>query len=186
MARRKESKHILHEEPKGMVNSFWDPGIWKCDRVNRRHMEKGNRKNESGKLHKWPQSCSVRFIKVHGKLQLTPCLPKVMANLPQGEAAILTIYLGRQVPEKLEVGDKQIFHNFWYILGFWLNTLLACLFGILKLSRNTYVYTDSDAECWVCQVRCTPALCILQRMWGIGQWTSLWKVRKRKGNLDTS
>lgn len=69
--RRTESRRILHEEPKGMANSFWDPGIWKCDHRSGRHMEKDNGKNESGKLHEWPQSCPVRFINVHGKLQLT-------------------------------------------------------------------------------------------------------------------
>lgn len=70
--RRTESRRILHEEPQGAVDSFWDPGIWKCDRRSRRRMEKDDGRNESGKLHEWPQSCPVRFINGHGKLQLTP------------------------------------------------------------------------------------------------------------------
>lgn len=80
--RRKESKHILHEELRGTVNSFWEPGIRKCGHINRKHVEERNRRNKSRRLHKWPQSALSGSLASKGKSQLTPLSKQVNGQPP--------------------------------------------------------------------------------------------------------
>lgn len=80
--RRKESKHILHGEPRGTGNSFWEPGIWKCDHIDRRHAEERNRRNKTGRLHKWPPSALPGSLTLKEKSQLTPLSTQITGQAP--------------------------------------------------------------------------------------------------------